>query len=117
MRNEFDFVVCCRANALNLNCHGFQMFSCLVAFQNERTYQSLDFTDMQVSLKASMLCDIRIFFNLDLLVTLQPEWWSSNFAGEGVMNNYNRRAGDLWVNSIPSDNRHHMIAIFFYGSM
>ena len=26
----------------------------------------------------------------------QPEWWASNFYGDGKMNNYNQRAGDLW---------------------
>ena len=27
---------------------------------------------------------------------MQPEWWASNFYGDGKMNNYNQRAGDLW---------------------
>jgi hypothetical protein len=26
----------------------------------------------------------------------QPEWWASNFYGDGKMNNYNMRAGDLY---------------------
>ena len=27
---------------------------------------------------------------------MQPEWWASNFYGDGKMNNYNMRAGDLY---------------------
>ena len=27
---------------------------------------------------------------------MQPEWWASNFYGDGKMNNNNQRAGDLY---------------------
>jgi len=30
------------------------------------------------------------------LTDMQPEWWASNFYGDGKMNNYNMRAGDLF---------------------
>eukprot|EP00285_Hemiselmis_virescens_P011540 CAMPEP_0173389608 /NCGR_PEP_ID=MMETSP1356-20130122/12722_1 /TAXON_ID=77927 ORGANISM="Hemiselmis virescens, Strain PCC157" /NCGR_SAMPLE_ID=MMETSP1356 /ASSEMBLY_ACC=CAM_ASM_000847 /LENGTH=73 /DNA_ID=CAMNT_0014346817 /DNA_START=20 /DNA_END=241 /DNA_ORIENTATION=- len=48
------------------------MFQTLAHFGGSRSVQVLDLTDMQ------------------------PEWWSSNFAGPGTMNNNNMRAGDLW---------------------
>ena len=30
------------------------------------------------------------------LTDMQPEWWASNFYGDGKMNNMNQRAGDPW---------------------
>ncbi len=72
------------------------MFACLTEFQAERKFEILDLTDMQVR-------DSNYFRCLHARSTKhnwfrpQPEWWASNFAGAGAMNNYNNRAGDIWV--------------------
>ena len=85
------------------------MFACLSAFQSERSFETLDFTDMQVIPSNQVyICEdlykrigskAQVCSHLIIcgVICLQPEWWASNFSGAGVMNNYNRRAGDVWV--------------------